>query len=157
MSTPENPFRPPSAPVADPAAQSPARPLAVRLACQLLLAALVLSLVTLLPGVRVPAPEDQDVPFLINVVVFGAVVAFALLLIAKSYEGRNWARWTNLAFLCLGWVFVIQDMGSGSPTTPLAVVLDVVVMVLELAATWLLFTGIGHYWFKQMSRASGRG
>ena len=151
---PDNPFKPPSAEVADPVSTAPARPLAVRLACQFLLVSLVLSLATLLPGVRTSTPDEQEIPLIFSVIVFGVLVGLSLFLIAKSYEGRNWARWTNLALLTLGWWLVAQDLASGTHLSSIEVTLDVVVVLMELTATWLLFTGIGSYWFKEMSRAS---
>jgi hypothetical protein len=149
-----NPFEPPAAPVADPAL--PRRPLAVRVACQLLLLSLVLGLATYLPGIRVDRPEDAEIPLFVTIGMLGFFLGLSLLLIAKCHEGRNWARWVNLAYLALGWWLGAEDIGAHFQTAPLAALMEIVSMAMEMGACWLLMTGIGHYWFGQLARARAR-
>ncbi len=154
MQIPENPFKPPTADVADPVDAEPARPQSVQFACQLLLVALVLSFAPLFPGIRDEAPGDAEIPIVIGIVIYGVLIGIALALIAKTYAGRNWARWVNSALLVLGWWITAKDLGTDLQDSPLGAVLSVVVALLEIAATWLLFTGAGGRWFKDVRHAN---
>ena len=82
----------------------------------------------------------------------GFFFALSLLLIVRCYEGKNWARWANLAYLALGWLLGIQDIGQHIQVSPLAGILESSIVVMEVAACWLLFTGIGNHWFKELDR-----
>ena len=148
---PSNPYQPPNAEVADAPQTLPPRPRAVRLACQLVLSSFLLGLVTLLPGVDVPRPEDEAIPavfFIVVVAIFGAITVW---LVHTTYQGRNWARWALLAYLILGWFLAAGELSSDFERSPLVGSLNVAVAVMELAAASLLFAGAGAKWF-----ASGR-
>ena len=148
----ENRYQPPNAEVADSAAHGP-RPRAVGLACQLLLISVALSLATYLPGIRVDRAEDAEVPLAFTVLFVAILVSLSLWLIAKSYEGKNWARWANLAYLAIGWWFATQEIGPQFLASPVAGAIEFVVILMELAACGLLFFGIGNHWFKEVARA----
>jgi hypothetical protein len=149
----ENRYQPPNAEVTDRATHGPARPKAVRLACQLLLISVALSLATLLPGIRVDRPDDAETPLAFALVVGAILLSLSLWLIAKSYEGKNWARWANLAYLAIGWWFATQEIGPQFLASPVAGAIEFAVILMELAACGLLFFGIGNFWFNEVARA----
>ena len=145
---PSNPYQPPGAEVADAPQVLAPRPPTVRLACQLVLAAFALGLVTLLPGVDVPRPEDAALPG-VFVAIFGVIT---LWLTYATYQGRNWARWALLAYLILGWFLVSGELVSDFERAPLVGSLNLAAVVMELAAVWLLFAGAGAKWFGRSRR-----
>jgi hypothetical protein len=146
-----NPFAPPNAEVADPPSDAPPPPREIRRACGLILVAMVLGLVTLLPGVRPERAGAEDVPAFVT---FGLIVFFSGLTIwlaLKIYRGSGWARWAMLAYLALGWWLAgseLQETFAGSPVSGL---IDVVCIAMEAVACALLTLGNGARWFSQLA------
>jgi hypothetical protein len=144
-----NPYAPPEADVADERhpLQPPPRP--VRIGCFLILASLVLGVVSLLPAIRVPAPDEPSVPLLVTAVIVlifgGLTVWFAV----EILRGRNWARWAMLVYLGVGWLLVGTELDAELARAPLAAVMDTVSILMEIAACGLLFVGAGGRWFSQ--------
>lgn len=146
-----NPFKPPQAPVADDPHGKAMPPTSVYAACGLVLGALAIGLLGLLPGVRPPI-EGDAVPgwfTLLLVVIFGGVT---VVLSYETLRGRNWARWTLLAYLALGWYITAPDLPINFDRAPMAALIDAVGMVMELVAAWLLFFGDGPKWFSGARR-----
>lgn len=146
-----NPFAPPTAEVADVNLSRPQRPQAVNLACRLIMISLALGIVSLLPGIRPPRPDDPLVPLSFTL---GAVVVFGGLTIWFAIEvlrGKPWARWVMLAYLVLGWLLGAGEMSDDFLRSPVLGVIDAACIVLELLACRLLFFGAGAQWFAALS------
>jgi hypothetical protein len=145
-----NPYKPPRSDVSDDPHGKAMPPTSVYVACGLVLGALAIGLLGLLPGVR---PEEGDpVPAwftLALVIIFGGVT---VVLSFETLRGRNWARWTLLAYLVLGWYLTAPDLPVNFDRAPMAAVIDAVGMVMELVAAWLLFFGDGPKWFAKAGR-----
>lgn len=119
----------------------------------LILAALALGIVTLLPAVRVPPPDEPSVPLLLDMVlilVFGGLTVWFAMQILR---GKNWGRWAMLGYLLMGWVFVFIDFNDDLARAPLLAILNIVITTLEVAACYLLFAGAGARWFSDVSAA----
>lgn len=146
-----NPFAPPEAPVADPPTHEPPPPTEIRRACVLILVAMVLGLVTLVPGVRPERPGAEDIPALFT---FGLVVLFSALtvwLAVKIYRGTSWARWAMLAYLALGWWLAGSELQETFVGSPVSGAIDVVCIAMEAVACVLLMSGNGARWFSQLA------
>ena len=146
-----NPYAPPGADVADVNTARPPMPRAVRVACQLIMASLALGLVSMLPGIRPPRPDDPAVPWAFTL---GAIVVFGGLTIWLTLEllrGKLWARWGMLAYLVLGWWLGGGEISDDFLRSPVLGLIDAVCIVLEIAACWLLFFGDGARWFAALA------
>jgi hypothetical protein len=142
-----NPYAPPGAEVADPVLPRSSAPPSVRNACLLIFASLALGLLTLLPDVRLPAPDEPAVPMAVIVglvVVFGGLTVWFAILVLR---GRNWARWAMLVYLMLGWLLVGAELDSEMARAPMAAIIDTFCMAIEMVACGLLFFGAGGRWF----------
>lgn len=145
-----NPFRPPSTEVDDLAAALPPSPPGVRIAGYLVLLSFLLGLPTLLPGVRPVRTGEPDSPLwatLVVVVLFGVLT---LWLVLQTQRGRHWARWALLAYLALGWYLVGPDLQEDFALSPLAGAINVVCILLEVAAALMLFVGPANRWFAEV-------
>jgi hypothetical protein len=146
-----NPYAPPGAEVADPIPMRPEPPRTVSNACRLIVASLFLGLVTLLPGIGVPPPEDAQVPLiwtLTMIVVFGGLT---LWLAVEVMRGKSWARWAMLAYLAVGWVLGGGEFTDDFLRSPLAGMIEAICMVMEIVACALLFFGSGGKWFAELA------
>lgn len=139
-----NPFEPPAAEVADPA-NAPMPP-AVQRACTLVLLALALGVVTLLPGIRPPEPEEVPFGFTLAVIVFFGGITVALVQVVR--RGRNWGRWALLAYLVLGWWLMLDQLNEDFNASPLLGFLDIISVAMEVVAAVLLFKGASARWFR---------
>jgi hypothetical protein len=142
-----DPFAPPTAPSDHADGSWPPRPPAVNLACRLVIASLALGIVSLLPGVRPPRPDDPVVPLAYTL---GAVLVFGGLTIWLAIEvlrGKPWARWAMLAYLALGWWLGGGELDDDFMRSPVLGVIDVACIALEAVACGLLFSGAGARWF----------
>ena len=151
-----NPFAPPGAEVADPASQQPSPPAQVKRACQMVIATMVVGIITLFPGVRVPAADDAPVPFLFTLVLIAVFAGLTLWLAAKIMQGRNWARWAMLLYLGAGWVLIGPELADDFYRSPIAAIIDAISIPVEAVACWLLFTGAGGQWFATLAAGHGR-
>lgn len=148
-----NPFAPPRAEVADPRKPRPEPPPAVRRACRLVIASMLLGWVLLVPGLGAAAPEDAQVPFLLTFVVVAFFSALTLWLLFATSRGAPWARWALLAYLLLGWLLSGLQFNDEFLRSPVSGMIEIVCVLLELVATWLLFTGSGAAWFASLALA----
>jgi hypothetical protein len=146
-----NPFAPPGAEVADPASRQLPAPVQVLRACQMIIATLVVGIITLFPGVREPATDDAQVPFLFTLVLIVVFGGLTLLLAARIMQGRNWARWAMLAYLAAGWALVGPELADDFYRSPIAAAIDAISIPVEAVACWLLFTGAGGQWFSALA------
>lgn len=146
-----NPFAPPRAEVADPASKIPGPPRAVDRACLLVVASMFLGLVTLLPGVAAPAPDDAPVPLFITLVIVAFFGALTIWLAAAVHRGIGWARWALLAYLLLGWFLSGLQFNDEFMRSPVSGMIEIVCVVMEVAASALLFFGSGAAWFAQLA------
>lgn len=146
----QNPYQPPRSDVSDEPHGKAMPPTSVYLACGLVLGALALGLLGLIPGVRPTEAEPVPAWFtVLLVVVFGGVT---VVLSYETLRGRNWARWTLLAYLVLGWYLTAPDLPENFDRAPVAALIDAVGMGMELVASWLLFFGDGPHWFRKARR-----
>jgi hypothetical protein len=146
----DNRYQPPRSDISDDPHGKAMPPTSVYVACGLVLAALALGLLGLLPGVRPPEPEPVPVWFtMLLVLIFGGVT---VVLSYETLRGRNWARWTLLAYLVLGWYLTAPDLPDNLTRAPVGAIIDAVGMGMELVASWLLFFGEGTRWFSKARR-----
>ena len=148
-----NPYAPPRAEVGDPASRPPTSPAAVRRACLLVLASMALGWVTLLPGVSVTLPDDPTIPFVISLAIVAFFSALTIWLVLATGRGARWGRWALLAYLILGWVLTGMQLNDEFLRSPLSGMIEIVCVVIELAACGLLFFGSGARWFAELALA----
>jgi hypothetical protein len=142
-----NPFAPPGAEVADPVSRQLPPPVQVKRACQMIVGTLVVGVITLFPGVRVPRPDEPSVPVVFSLVFLAVLVGLTILFTARIMQGRNWARWAMLAYLATGWILIGPELADDFYRSPIAAIVDAVTIPVEATACWLLFTGAGAQWF----------
>ena len=123
----------------------------MRRACRLVIASLLLGLVTLVPGVDVPAPDDVPVPLFVTLVIVAFFGGLTIWLVVSIKRGRLWARWALLAFLILGWVLTGLQFTDEFLRSPVSGMIEIVCVALELAACWMLFVGGGAAWFSELA------
>jgi len=142
--TDDSRYSPPAAVVADPAL--PSAPKRVRAAVNLLWTSLALAVpVCYLALARSPRPEYVIVELAIYVLWF----AFVAFLNFRVLAGRNWARLLTFAFVLIGAYFVFFPPEDPSPPTVVESAINVICLVIECVAMWLLFTPPGAAWFKR--------
>jgi hypothetical protein len=151
-----NPFAPPRAEVADSAASEPASPAAVRRACWLVVMSMFLGMSLLVPGVAAPPADDVQVPFFITLAVAAFFGGLTLWLAVAVARGLSWARWALLAYLALGWLLSGLQFSDEFLRSPVAGMIEVVCVAMELAACCMLFFGSGAAWFTEMARLRRR-
>lgn len=149
----ENPYTPPGAPVNDPREDVPPvpRPREVVIAVRLLW-------VSLIAGIPVSIRDFQDGPpaddggFLLMFTF--ALYAISVLMIVFIGRGRNWARIALLVFNILNLLSFLLAFAElrKYPTGEFAILL--IVLGLDLAALYLLYTRAGSPWFRQARAAS---
>jgi hypothetical protein len=144
-------YAPPRSEVSDPKRTRPPSPPSVRLACLLILAGLALSLVSLLPFIRPPAPDEQDVPLWVTLLVVAIFGSLTVWFTVQTSRGKNWARWAILLYLAFGWVLSAMEFQTELERAPLFVMINSVCIALELVACWKLFTGEGAGWFAELA------
>jgi hypothetical protein len=123
-------------------------------AIRLLWAGLFASGVSLLPFVRghwwvepaqsISAAESLAFAMVVMTIWFGIMIALMVLVGRR----KNWARWTLLAYLVVGWITVAIDLPETLEVTPFAGAIDFLVTIAELWACYLLFLSPGAKWFK---------
>jgi len=152
-----DPYRPPSAEVQDPPVTRSPPPQQVSQARLLIWASLALGLLELLPGIRPELPDAPDVPLSVTlglVVIFGGIT---LWLADRLHGGKNWARWAMLVYMILGWATSADDFGVYFTVSPIAGMISLACIALELVACWFLFTGAGDRWFAELSGRRPKG
>lgn len=145
-----NRYAPPEAEVADPTPPRRSIPPQIQKACWLILASLVLGIISLLPAIRPPAPDDQPVSIVVSLIVIFLFSALTVWFILGILRGKNWARWVMLVFLGTGWLLAGSELESEFVRVPLAATIDVVCITMETVACWLLFFGRDATWFSRL-------
>lgn len=143
-----NPYQPPGSDVADPPVRRSAVPAPVRSACLLILGGMGLSLLTLIPGLRVQDPELPPMPLWAEALWIGFFVGLTVWLLVLIQRRQNWARWTMLVLLAIGWIAIASDFPASFMRSPVAGVVDLAVTAMEAFAAWQLFTGAARRWFR---------
>ena len=144
-----NPYAPPQATVADvvqPDTRGP-RPAAVSWAVGLFWADLILGLVDPL----LPWPPPGDLAYFVAVAVYAVVTGIGAWVVLKISVGRNWARWVALVSAIIATLMGLQTLGQTLARSPLAVVLEGVSFLLDVAALLLLFVSSGRRWFAPLA------
>lgn len=116
-------------------------------ACLLIVASLVLSLTLLIPGVAPERPDEPAAPFLESLGVFAVFGGLTLWLAFKILQRRNWARWGMFVYLALTWLLAAQSVAEDFAMSPMAGVIDLISVGMEMLAIWFLFFGNGPKWF----------
>lgn len=150
----ENPYTPPSTTVEDPVQYLGPRPAAVTLAAKLMWAALLVGLVSMIPGVRNGAYDGSDIPIWVTVVLTGVFFALYVFLIRRILQGRNWARWTLIGLHVVSWIVLLTDSAALRAEGVLANALDLLIMALEVYGSILLLWGEGGKWFQKKSNSA---
>lgn len=148
-----NPYSAPKASVADPVLVPVERPRVVLRAVQLLWVSFVLTSVSTFADVKLQSYDDA---------VSIAILAFTLVwfgttawLIFKLARGRSWARtaYLILALISYGLVaFLWNESLADYLAQPYQTTLDVLALLTELVALYLLFTKPANRWFAQPMR-----
>lgn len=121
------------------------RPGEVTLAVRLIWISITIGLV--ISGIRV-APLVSGVS-LVSVLLF-ALVFFGiyLFLVSKIAAGRNWARIVFLVLLVIGLPFAVPTYLAELRTSVVFGSISILIAVLQVVATYLLFTRNSNRWFK---------
>jgi hypothetical protein len=128
-----------------------ARPRAVVHAVWLLWASLAVGLVELALSMN-PLREPAEVLPEAHMTVFGVFTSIALIgtvylwLVHHVRKGRNWARITVLVLVVLG---VLESLTSHRALQPIPFMLNLLEILLDVAALALLFSGPGAQWFNR--------
>ena len=142
----DEPSRPPREPIT-PSPPADLAPVTVRNACWLILFALGLGFVTLLPGLRPPQPDVSAGGFVFEALWIAVFSGLTYRLTKLIRRRRNWARWTMLGLLAVGWVLVVATLSDELARSPVTVAIETITTIVEMFAAWLLFTGSGARWF----------
>jgi len=81
--------------------------------------------------------------------IFSVLAAWLIVWISR---GGNWARWTMIALIALGWILAASDPAAIRAQGELALALDGVTFCLELYGSYLILTGEGVRWFRKTVR-----
>ena len=121
---------------------------------------MVLGLISLHPSIRgewwasPSGVESTDVPgaagiaLAIGLTVGAALTVFFAGLVVLVGRRHNWARWTLLVYLVLGWVVVALELPTSVTETPFAAALDLLSAAAEAWACYLLFADPAAQWFR---------
>ena len=146
----DSPYSPPKTEVSD---RVPVRALAER--PQQVVHAVVLLWLSLLLGIPATVYEHQQTPpgasgaaAILGLVVLLYVVGAGLNIFAA--RGHNWARITLLVFSSLAVAMYISMIQQYLERPVLYLALDLVTLVLDWVALYLLFTKPGALWFRRI-------
>lgn len=123
-----------------------ARPIQVTRAVQFLTTALILGLIA--SAVRLVG-QLSGTSLVLALSVLVAFLMIYFYLIRKISAGRNWARFLLLALVLLGTPFAIPAYVAELRRNIVPGALSIIIVVLQLLATYLLFTKNSNRWFKQ--------
>jgi hypothetical protein len=150
-----SPYAPPKTTVKDKPDVIPPRPAQITLAIRILWVGMFAGLVGLFPWIRGEwwLNADGSTPEAAGL-VFGIVLAVIFLgigILFYVFIGRrhNWARWGLLVYLLIGWIIQAFDLPETIDKMPLAAAIDIVIVLSELWACYLLFLSPGAKWFKR--------
>jgi hypothetical protein len=145
-------YAPPRTDVAD-LANSPdalllSRPRSVAWACGLMLASTAVGLVSLLPFIDPPMPDE---PVAMTALIWGMTLVFTaveLWLLRCVWQRRNWARWVMVALTVIGIALSLPVIGEDWTRSPLVAGLGIASAVLSAVGAALLAAGASARWFK---------
>jgi hypothetical protein len=144
-----NPYRPPSSEVFDrapPEEERIDRPRHVFIAVALLWVTLVMQaagLAFMWRLYRIAPPE-----FLVMFGITTAAWVLTAWLVAMVERGRNWARWTCVAIFPLSLPFVLLQLGFTIQSSPVAALLMLLQLPVQIAALVMLFIRPAGAWFR---------
>jgi hypothetical protein len=144
---PQNPYAPPTALVRDrgPDRAIAEKPAQVTYAVWLLWLAIPLSIpASMYEYERMPADEKDPVLLLFYVVIYAIAMAINVLV----SRGHDWARILTLLLFVVALATFIFDEYTAYPFVPLAS--NLVVLILDAIALYLLFTSPGKLWFRSV-------
>jgi hypothetical protein len=145
-------YAPPRADVADltaPDALLASRPRSVAWACWLMLASMAVGLVSLLPLVDPPMPDE---PVAMTALIWGialVVLAVELWLLRCVWQRRNWARWVMVALTVLGVALGVPTTFEDWVRAPLVAWLGIASTAFSVAAVVLLLMRTSARWFNR--------
>ncbi len=151
MSLPADRYAPPRAAVADLEADDTllaARPRSVVWTVALMLASLVISVVTLLPIIDPPMPEE---PVAMTALIWAITLVFAgieLWLLHCLWRRRNWARWVMVALTVFSTALSVQVIQEDLARAPIVAWLGIATLVLGAVAAGLLLAPRAARWFR---------
>jgi hypothetical protein len=153
------PLAPDAAPAAageDGVAEDQRPPVQVSRARFLLLASFALGFLGFIPGIN-PEPMPAGPGLLVAVVIVVILCALYLWLVTMLYRGKNWARWTMLAFLVFSWAMDAANFTAQFARSPIAGIIDFASFAMGLVACWYLFLSAGARWYAARSASRARG
>lgn len=109
----------------------------------------ILSLLSLLPGVREGMWNEAEVPLAVSVTLGVVLALFSGWLIVMMSRGRNWARWTLVIYTAVSWLLLLADPDALQAQGPLAVTIDLATLVIEIYACLRVLFGEGVEWFRK--------
>ena len=89
-------------------------------------------------------------PFVIGFLF--AMFVLAAVLNMFIYRGHNWARIVTLVLTLISLPTYLAPTDEPVPPSTAETVINVVVLLLEMAALYLVFTGPGASWFRRHQR-----
>jgi hypothetical protein len=143
-------YAPPRADVADLATADvllASRPRGVVWACWLMLASMAAGLVSLLPFVDPPMPDE---PVAMTALIWGialVVLAVELWVLRCVWQRRNWARWAMVALTVLGVALGVPTIQEDWARAPLVAWLGIASSAFSAAAVVLLLVRASARWF----------
>jgi hypothetical protein len=144
---PPSPYTPPKADVKD---VGPERALAER--PRQVVYAVVLLWISLVLGVPVAYWEHQRTPaevasvyWVLAALIFG----LAILVIVFLGRGHNWARIVLLVLVVISFLSFLGTIGEILSHPAIEIVLNVVTLVIDAVAVYLVFTKPGALWFRR--------
>jgi hypothetical protein len=144
-----NPYAPPKTAVADvKSATDTGRPYEVTLAVRLQWFGVALGAVNgLVESARTVSTSALPIAAVVAIPVFTiGVLAWLTRNIAR---GRNWARITLLVMFVIGTPLFLWDLRAMFERSPVATAVSLIISALQIAALYLVFTGVGARWFRR--------
>ena len=129
-------------------------PRTVRVSLWLLLAGVAAGF-ALAPFEPTPWPATPPMPVLIATIVLGAALFGALAFVAlRTYQGRNWARWLQLALLAVVLPGAVRHLLEELGSAPAVTLIHAAILCAQIASVALLFTPTSNSWYRDASRKS---
>lgn len=129
----------------EPTTESTVRPREVALAIRLILLSLALGLVV---AATQAVQRVSGIPLVVTLLI--AVVFYGLLalFVSKILPGRNWARIVFLVLVLIGLPFAVPTYIGQLRQSVLFGLAGIVIVILQVFATYLLFTKNSNSWFR---------
>lgn len=150
----QNPYKPPNSDLDETDALKIPVPLRIRQSCILFILDIVISVISFIPGIRQKGFGSDAATVIFNLVFTALALSLSVWLIFKILRGKNWARWTMLAYMSIGALFGVPQILDDFSADPIPAVIDSVTLALEGIACWFLFVGEGGAWFGSLKSQS---